>query len=252
MRFPLLLVLAVAGCAPSRDAAAPAIVPQSAAPDPPPPVADAGCTPSLLACQDARTALLCRNGAFVEMPCGGPDGCISVATGAECDDRIAREGDVCAEPEDLACTPDGRAELRCRNHAFVVASMCRGPTGCRFHGSKLHCDTDLAEATDPCEDPGDLSCSVDRKALYRCDGAKYEPVGTCRGPNGCRIDGSAVRCDHHVADPDDPCTTNGSYACTNDRASLLVCIGSRFIVEKACKAACTFAAKGETTEFNCP
>src|SRR5437899_534740 len=168
------------------------------------------CGPSQVACFDPRTALFCLDGKFTEMTCGGPAGCTQSGKQIECDNTLANKGDGCAEQEDLACTADKKSELRCRGNKFVVASTCRGPTGCFFTGNKLHCDTDLADLSDPCEDKDDLACALDKKALYKCDGTKYAVESTCRGPKGCAIEGTSVKCDHHLAELNDVCHIDGN------------------------------------------
>ncbi len=210
------------------------------------------CSAGQTACLDGHTALFCLDGKYTEMTCGGPDGCVQSGRQVDCDNTLANKGDGCAEAEDLACTTDKKSELRCRSNHFVIASTCKGPTGCFFTGNKLHCDTDLADLTDPCEDKDDLACSMDKKSLYKCDGTKYDIESTCRGPKGCVIEGTNVRCDHHIAETGDACHTEGAYACTADKKALLVCRGNKFKKEKGCTRACSFTDRGDTTEFDCP
>ena len=118
------------------------------------------CSANQTACEDPHTGLFCLDGKFTEMTCGGPDGCVAAGKQVDCDNTIANKGDGCSESEDLACTADKKGELRCRGNHFIVASTCRGPTGCFFTGNKLHCDTDVADSNDPCEEKDDLACSV--------------------------------------------------------------------------------------------
>lgn len=216
------------------------------------PKAGGHCSPQQTACADVHTALACQDGKFVEVSCGGPDGCVASGKQVECDNSIANKGDGCAESEDLACTADKKGELRCRSNRFVLASTCRGPTGCFFTGNKLHCDTDVAEANDPCEEKDDLACAADKKSLFKCDGQKYDLDSTCRGPKGCSIEGNNVSCDHHIAEPADACRFEGSYACTTDRKMLLACHGGKFKQEKRCGKTCAFTDRGDQTEFDCP
>jgi hypothetical protein len=210
------------------------------------------CSIGAKACLDGHTSLICVDSKYTEAPCAGPDGCLQTGRQVDCDDTIASKGDSCDEPEDLACSADKKSELRCRSNHFVVASSCRGPTGCFFTGNKLHCDTDLADLSDPCEDKDDLACSLDKKALYKCDGAKYDTESTCRGPKGCVIEGTSVKCDHHVAEVGDACHTESAYACTSDRKTLLICRQNKFKKDKGCNKPCSFTDKGDSTEFDCP
>jgi hypothetical protein len=210
------------------------------------------CSAGQTACEDPRTALFCDDAKFGEMTCSGPDGCVQSGKQVDCDNTIANKGDGCSEAEDLACTADKKGELRCRGGHFVVASTCRGPSGCFFTGNKLHCDTDLADTSDPCEEKDDLACSLDKKALYKCDGQQYQLDSTCRGPKGCVIEGNNVNCDHHVAEATDLCRFEGSYACTGDKKALLACRAGKFKLEKKCNKPCSFTDRSDQTEFDCP
>ncbi len=210
------------------------------------------CRAGQQACLDSANALFCLEGKFAEMTCGGPAGCAVSGKQVECDNTLAAKGDGCAEQEDLACSTDKKSELRCRGNKFTVASSCRGPTGCFFTGNKLHCDTDVADISDPCEEKDDLACALDKKALYKCDGATYKVESSCKGPKGCLIDGTNVKCDHHMADLNDACHVDGNFSCAMDKKTLLVCKGNKFHKEKACKGTCTFTEHGDTTEFDCP
>jgi hypothetical protein len=210
------------------------------------------CTVGQMACEDSHGALFCEDGKYSEMTCSGPDGCVQSGKSVDCDNTVANKGDGCAEAEDLACTADKKGELRCRSGHFALASSCRGASGCFFTGNKLHCDTDLADSNDPCEDKDDLACSLDKKALYKCDGTQYQLDSTCRGPKGCVIEGNNVNCDHHVAESSDLCRFEGSYACTSDRRALLACRKGKFALEKKCGKPCSFTDRSDQTEFDCP
>jgi hypothetical protein len=210
------------------------------------------CSGTQTACEDAKTALFCDDGKFSEMTCGGPDGCAQSGKQVDCDNTIASKGDGCSDNDDLACSAEKKSELRCRSNHFALASTCRGPGGCFFTGNKLHCDTDIADLSDPCEEKDDLACSLDKKALYKCDGAQYQLDSTCRGPKGCSIEGNNVNCDHHVAEVGDLCRLEGSYACTGDMKALLACRTGKFKLEKKCNKPCSFIDKTDQTVFDCP
>ena len=98
----------------------------------------------------------------------------------------------------------------------------------------------------------DLACSLDKKSLYKCDGTKYGVESTCKGPKGCAIEGTNVKCDHHVAELNDPCHVDGNFACAPDKKMLLVCKNNKFHKEKGCRGSCSFTERGDTTEFDCP
>jgi len=209
------------------------------------------CSAGTHVCEDGHTMLFCLEGKLAEMPCNGPDACTLNTKPNECDHTIANKGDACEEAEEPACTADKKQEVRCRQNHWAVAASCKGPLGCFFTGAKLHCDDDLADLGDPCEENGQLSCSVDKKALYKCDGTKYELASTCKGPKGCIIEGTSAHCDAHIAEVGDACRVERNLACTADQKTLLSCHDGRFKKEKGCGKPCSFA-EGDTTKFDCP
>jgi hypothetical protein len=212
------------------------------------------CKPEEMACLDPKAALICVNGAFAEMKCRGAAGCAASADAVSCDNKFAEVGDGCnKETSELACAGDKKGELRCKDNKLALASSCRGPKGCWWEGATLHCDTDVADLADPCEDDEDLACSTDGKALLKCKKDKYAVELSCKGPNGCKVDGTKVRCDDDVADVGDPCSGEGNYACTPDRKQLLACHAGKFKADQTCKKGCTYSRedKSDKTTFDC-
>lgn len=210
------------------------------------------CSPTQTTCQDKENALICVGGKLTVMQCRGSAGCSGSGETVSCDNKFASAGDGCSkETSDLACTMDKKGELRCRDNRLVLASSCRGPKGCWWEGSTLHCDTDTADLTDPCEDDDGLSCSTDAKALLKCTKGKYAVANTCKGPKGCRVDGTKVHCDDDLADVGDPCEAEQDYSCSMDKKQLLSCHGGQFKVERACKKECTSTDKDGKTTFDC-
>jgi len=163
----------------------------------------------------------------------------------------ARVGGACVADE-IACAAIGSDKLRCQDGRFVVASTCRGPNGCQRVGDAPRCDTDVADDADPCDAVNELACALDGRALYRCDGAKRIVESTCKGPEGCRVDGNVVKCDHHLAVVGDACHIDGNYACSTDFTMVLRCKDKRFVRAKQCKEPCAMRPVGEdSTEFVC-
>ena len=76
--------------------------------------------------------------------------------------------------------------------------------------------------------------SEDKKALLICRGGKMEIGETCKGMHGCRQMGKKLDCDNHLADLDDPCTTEGDAACSVDKKMRLACKGGKMTKERDC------------------
>lgn len=139
-----------------------------------------------------------------------------------------------------ACSLDKKTLLECENEKLVVALTCKGPAGCRTgdHATSVSCDYTRADENDPCN-VKDETCSIDGKTELRCDGSKFVPAGTCKGPDGCTVTPAkevyALSCDDHVADLGDVCAEDGRWACATNAKSLLRCIHGKFIVASTCK-----------------
>ena len=96
----------------------------------------AGCGPSGKAgepcdkvgflCQDAATALECRNGAWVALPCKGAGGCAVSGGNVQCDMNGNTAGDACASTAEGKglCSADKKATLECRSGALVQTNVC--------------------------------------------------------------------------------------------------------------------------------
>jgi hypothetical protein len=211
------------------------------------------CAEGETSCADPTSALYCLDGKLAAMSCRGTLGCTGAPGDITCDNNAALESDGCDKEKDLACTVDKKNELRCRSNKFAIASTCRGPKGCAFEGNTLHCDTDVAEANDVCEDEDDAACSVDKKSLLTCKTGKYIVENTCKGPKGCSVTGTEVHCDDDLADLNDICVKEGDYACSLDKKALLVCKSNKFAFEKKKCAGkgCSFTQHGESTDFEC-
>ncbi len=214
------------------------------------------CKADQMACMDRQTALICVGGTFAPMQCRGAAGCTGASDAVLCDNKFGQAGDGCnKETSDLACASDKRGELRCKDNKLTLASSCRGPKGCYWESTTLHCDTDIADLGDPCEDENDLACSVDAKSLLKCKKEKYSVENTCKGPKGCKVDNTktppAVHCDDDIADVGDPCATEGDLACAADKKQLLSCHAGKFKLDSQCKKGCSYTEKDDKTTFDC-
>jgi hypothetical protein len=112
--------------------------------------------------------------------CLGQNGCVSNADGAKCDQGMQAEGSGCTKKNEgnYSCSPDKKQMLKCTGGTMAVASKCGGQHGCRQQGTKINCDSSIAEVGDVCE--GDsISCSPDKKALLKCKAGKMEKSKSC-------------------------------------------------------------------------
>jgi hypothetical protein len=147
----------------------------SSIPVPAPAAGDPCPVPNKYVCADTTSALLCRNGKRVAMPCRGPNGCRGEGDASKCDDDMGVAGDVCAMSlnENYACTPDHGSEVICKDNTFVVARACKGPKKCAVDGDLVHCDDSLGDVGDPCvaaPDDSNYACTTDR------DRSRVRPV----------------------------------------------------------------------------
>lgn len=157
-------------------------------------------------CADAKTGLVCQASRRREIPCRGPKGCAGEKN-ASCDTSLAREGDACVEAGDTVggtlrvCSENKSALLACRDGHRTLDLRCRGPKGCDptkphpENGPDDACDRSLGEVGDACNTRGwdgeSLgACSVDKKALLKCDkdeNGKLVVSRVCDGPKGCAV-----------------------------------------------------------------
>jgi|GEM_PF-459370 len=94
-----------------------------------------------VACSANRSMLLrCDGGKLVKSSaCRGPGGCaLDQATfEVSCDRTRERVGDPCDQPDGVACSDDGRAQLACRGGIYAEQRAC--PKGCSIADGKLRC-----------------------------------------------------------------------------------------------------------------
>jgi hypothetical protein len=93
----------------------------------------------------------------------------------------------------------------------------------------------IPAAGDPCPVPNKYVCADATTALL-CRNGRRVPLA-CRGPNGCRGEGDAAKCDDDLGVAGDVCLMklNENYACTQDHGSELVCKDGTFVVARTCK-----------------
>jgi hypothetical protein len=164
-----------------------------------------------------------------------------------------KAGEACSAPEG-ACV-DSTSMMACINGRF--ASMpCRGAAGCKTASSASDCDNSIASAGDPCDEPGDYACVLDKTTALTCREGKFVVEETCKGAGGCALRKDGLTCDNDISDPGDPCHAVGDYACTTDKKLALTCSDGHVMVPlNSCKGAkgCRVVehADEKKTEFLC-
>ncbi len=130
---------------------------------------------------DGKKMLDCADGKWkLRMSCSRL--CVDNVQGVRCESAEGSEGDPCTakQKDQGVCSKDKSKLLVCDGSKMVVTSTCRGQNHCRAVGSKLDCDTSMAEVDDPCEDKDTLSCDTARKTLLECDGKKFVKKQACK------------------------------------------------------------------------
>lgn len=96
------------------------------------------CDTSGFLCADATTALECKVGAWVSLPCKGSGGCKRTSDTVTCDMSGNVEGDACASSAEGKglCSADGTATFECRDGKLVKTNTCRS---CSIVGDNVVC-----------------------------------------------------------------------------------------------------------------
>lgn len=96
------------------------------------------CSVTGFSCEAAATALECKVGNWVALPCRGPGGCSKANGVVNCDMAGSLEGDACASSAEGRglCTADGLGTLECRNGVFLKTNTCRS---CSLSGGLVTC-----------------------------------------------------------------------------------------------------------------
>jgi hypothetical protein len=91
------------------------------------PAAGEACTQTGFLCESAASALECRAGAWMSLPCKGPGGCKREGDIVKCDMAGNAAGDNCASSAEGKglCTSDGQGVLQCRDGKLVQTNTCR-------------------------------------------------------------------------------------------------------------------------------
>jgi hypothetical protein len=187
-------------------------------------------------CGEKATALVCQLGTWQEMSCRGPKGCAPGEAEPDCDQTIARAGDICNVTNEHTCSEDKKSSLLCKEQKWVLDEVCSGPLGCVLSQGekKLSCDASVARDGDKCS-RDNVACGADKKSKLVCRGGKYALVSNCRGDLGCRRIGDTIDCDDSLAVLGDLCAQTDHYSCSTDGKQVLKCDGAKFNVDEACK-----------------
>lgn len=101
------------------------------------------CNQTGFLCESTHSALECRGGKWVSLPCKGDNGCVHEADTVKCDMTGDAEGDACATSAagKGLCTFNGDGTLECRdqgggNYQLVKTNDCRT---CSVSGDMVVC-----------------------------------------------------------------------------------------------------------------
>lgn len=175
-------------------------------------------------------------GIVIAVASGAAQTAVSSTTSPSNANPLAVAGEACGG-RTAACAKDKKAMLHCdANGKLVVEMTCKGPNACQVatDGRKISCDTKYADLDDPCVGD-DSACATDHKAELTCVKNRFVVRATCKGVDGCTVDGHTLSCDDHVADVGDPCFGAERTACSSDHKFLLTCTAQRFAVAEKCK-----------------
>jgi hypothetical protein len=207
------------------------------------------CDTGEMRCLDAQRSIVCEGGKFVEMPCKGKAGCSTFEETTSCDISGNQPGDACAkDDEGVAVCAGENAMLACRSRRFE-AVPCRGSKGCELVAGRATCDQSIAEPGEACKKPDAKACSVDKLQVLSCHDGSMREQYACRGEAGCSAEGGKLLCDQTVAKLGDTCDKDldGHVACSEDKKSLVICNGEKFVTSETCKPATRCVVSGRAT-----
>lgn len=172
--------------------------------------------------------------------------CILLGLACSSSDDEATAGASCeGKGADALGRCDGTSSvLICRDGTWTPMP-CSGPERCTTTDSKLVCDVTLGQPGDVCL-AGTVACTADAAKLLSCDGGKFVVDAECAGPDKCKIDGAAAKCDETMGVLGGVCNQDGRFACAVDGAQILKCSARKWVVEADCKStntSCKLAAE---------
>lgn len=158
-----------------------------------------------------------------------------LACSSDPESTTPKAGESCSGAGTGACN-DPKSALFCKDGVWTLAP-CNGAEGCNDSGDKIVCDFTMGKEGDVCiiaEGAAANACSLDGTKTLKCQDNKWVPEVDCSGPNKCRVEGKAAKCDQTLGNLDAACLTEGQYACAVDGTKLLACKGGKFVIEEEC------------------
>lgn len=149
---------------------------------------------SAMCAADKSAMIMCKKGKIERHLCRGPKACAETTNEVNCDTSVQVAGEAC-DDKDVACTPDKKQRLECRDKKLVVEMNCRGPKGCGITPDrKIECDRGGQNMGDPCGDDGDYACMPDQKGVVKCAKHVWAKDEMCTGKRKCVQEGSSLGC----------------------------------------------------------
>lgn len=155
-----------------------------------------------------------------------------------CDSKPA-DGKSCDSDKDSVLCLDPQTRIACEGGKWH-AETCLGPSGCAVSGSFVKCDSSLSNEGTACDQDGNLSCTLDKKTMLKCQAGKWAPYRRCLGQSGCNASGFLALCDTSNSQEGDLCAVSdkekdkASYACSLDKKSMLACVDNKWKKTESC------------------
>jgi len=157
--------------------------------------------------------------------------------GASSCKKPPKPGGACTKEFAVECTGKAAAVMCVSSKWEAVA--CRDITGCMDMGGDGtdNCSNSTQNVGEPCKEEGNPSCSVDTKAMLKCQDKHWVKIDDCNGQHGCVSNAKGATCDKGTENAGASCTASneGNGSCTPDGKSLLICKGGKMIVAATCK-----------------
>jgi hypothetical protein len=144
-------------------------------------------------CLDGASALVCYNKVWTKLGCRGAKGCQTEGAAVVCDESFASTGEFCDTEDNVTCSLDKHAQLRCERGQWRLDATCRGAEGCVAAGDTVKCDDTIAVLEDRCAKEGTHTCNVEHTGVLVCKGKAFVLAEACRAPS-CAIKGTTVGC----------------------------------------------------------
>jgi hypothetical protein len=174
---------------------------------------------------------------------------VVAGAGAACKKKPAKAGDTCPNEWATACTDKSDA-LVCVS-GKLEAVPCRGATGCMDTGDGGNeCSNDAHDVGEPCKEEGNYGCSLDAKALLKCDAMRWTKAQDCKGANGCAPNAQGATCDQRPDVSTCKSQDEGNGSCSADGKSLVLCRSGKMVVAATCKGPGGCRQQGDDIDCN--